>query len=144
MLSSSKPAIHCQWLLPAGTGVSAKFIHSDVSIESDVKAMVDFVKDNFGRLDYAFDNAGEWPPKSLHPKLGQDCQEVSSGQIHGPFRLGIGHNSLKVPHCQLCLGICSLRPSRYSTCHNDYHLCYHIDWFWTAFHSNHEPTKRLD
>jgi NAD(P)-dependent dehydrogenase (short-subunit alcohol dehydrogenase family) len=39
-------------------GVRAKFIHTDVSKEEDVKAMVDFVKDNFGRLDYAFDNAG--------------------------------------------------------------------------------------
>jgi NAD(P)-dependent dehydrogenase (short-subunit alcohol dehydrogenase family) len=43
---------------PAEHGVSAKFIQTDVSKEEDVKAMVDFVKDNFGRLDYAFDNAG--------------------------------------------------------------------------------------
>ena len=40
------------------SGVTAKFIHTDVSKEADVKAMVDFVKDNFGRLDYTFDNAG--------------------------------------------------------------------------------------
>jgi NAD(P)-dependent dehydrogenase (short-subunit alcohol dehydrogenase family) len=44
--------------LSAEHGVSAKFIHTDVSKEEDVKAMVGFVKDNFGRLDYAFDNAG--------------------------------------------------------------------------------------
>jgi NAD(P)-dependent dehydrogenase (short-subunit alcohol dehydrogenase family) len=44
--------------LSAEHGVSAKYIHTDVSKEDDVKAMVDFVKDNFGRLDYAFDNAG--------------------------------------------------------------------------------------
>jgi len=39
----------------------AAFIRTDISKESDVKAMVDFAVDKFGRLDIAFNNAGvEW------------------------------------------------------------------------------------
>lgn len=39
-------------------GSDARFIRTDVTKESDVEAMVDFSLTEFGRLDYAFNNAG--------------------------------------------------------------------------------------
>src|SRR2546422_9952648 len=42
-------------------GGAAAFIRADVAKDADVKAMVDFTTDKFGRLDVAFNNAGvEW------------------------------------------------------------------------------------
>ena len=51
-------------------GGNAAFVRGDIAKDADVKAMVDFGVDKFGRLDIAFNNAGvEWkgpldqPPK---------------------------------------------------------------------------------
>src|SRR6201997_3837571 len=42
-------------------GGDAAFIRADIVKDADVKAMVDFTVDKFGRLDIAFNNAGvEW------------------------------------------------------------------------------------
>jgi NAD(P)-dependent dehydrogenase (short-subunit alcohol dehydrogenase family) len=42
-------------------GGGAAFVRTDVAKDADVKAMVDFTVDKFGRLDVAFNNAGvEW------------------------------------------------------------------------------------
>jgi NAD(P)-dependent dehydrogenase (short-subunit alcohol dehydrogenase family) len=42
-------------------GGDAAFLRTDVAKDADVKAMVDFTVDKFGRLDVAFNNAGvEW------------------------------------------------------------------------------------
>jgi NAD(P)-dependent dehydrogenase (short-subunit alcohol dehydrogenase family) len=42
-------------------GGDAAFVHADVAKDADVKAMVDFTVDKYGRLDVAFNNAGvEW------------------------------------------------------------------------------------
>jgi NAD(P)-dependent dehydrogenase (short-subunit alcohol dehydrogenase family) len=42
-------------------GTDAAFVRADVAKDADVKAMVDFTVDKFGRLDVAFNNAGvEW------------------------------------------------------------------------------------
>jgi NAD(P)-dependent dehydrogenase (short-subunit alcohol dehydrogenase family) len=42
-------------------GGDGAFIRADISKESDVKAMVDFTVDKYGKLDVAFNNAGiEW------------------------------------------------------------------------------------
>src|SRR5947199_1682403 len=42
-------------------GGDAAFVREDVAKDADVKAMVDFTVDRFGRLDVAFNNAGvEW------------------------------------------------------------------------------------
>src|SRR5437660_8340613 len=42
-------------------GGAAAFIRADVAKETDVKAMVDFTVNTYGRLDLAFNNAGvEW------------------------------------------------------------------------------------
>ena len=42
-------------------GVDAAFIRTDISKDGDVKAMIDFTVDKFGKLDIAFNNAGvEW------------------------------------------------------------------------------------
>src|SRR5262245_45134032 len=42
-------------------GGDAAFVRADVAKDADVKAMVKFAVDKFGRLDIAFNNAGvEW------------------------------------------------------------------------------------
>jgi NAD(P)-dependent dehydrogenase (short-subunit alcohol dehydrogenase family) len=42
-------------------GGDAAFIRTDISKDGDVKAMIDFTVDKFGKLDIAFNNAGvEW------------------------------------------------------------------------------------
>jgi NAD(P)-dependent dehydrogenase (short-subunit alcohol dehydrogenase family) len=42
-------------------GGDAAFVRADVAKDADVKAMVDFTVDKYGRLDIAFNNAGvEW------------------------------------------------------------------------------------
>ena len=42
-------------------GGDAAFVRTDISKDADVKKMVDFTVDKFGRLDVAFNNAGvEW------------------------------------------------------------------------------------
>src|SRR5256714_7359417 len=42
-------------------GSEAEFVRADVAKDADVKAMVDFTVDKYGRLDIAFNNAGvEW------------------------------------------------------------------------------------
>ncbi|HKS03802.1 MAG TPA: glucose 1-dehydrogenase [Chthoniobacterales bacterium] len=42
-------------------GADAAFVRADVAKDAEVKAMVDFTVDKFGRLDVAFNNAGvEW------------------------------------------------------------------------------------
>ena len=39
-------------------GGDAGFVRAEVAKDADVKAMVDFTVDKFGRLDIAFNNAG--------------------------------------------------------------------------------------
>src|SRR4029450_12058857 len=42
-------------------GGDAEFVRADIAKDADVKRMVDFTVDKFGRLDVAFNNAGvEW------------------------------------------------------------------------------------
>src|SRR5215216_1526762 len=42
-------------------GGDAAFIRTDIANDTDVKSMVDFTVEKFGRLDIAFNNAGvEW------------------------------------------------------------------------------------
>jgi NAD(P)-dependent dehydrogenase (short-subunit alcohol dehydrogenase family) len=42
-------------------GTDAAFIRTDIAQDADVKAMVDFAVEKFGRIDIAFNNAGvEW------------------------------------------------------------------------------------
>src|SRR5438445_12054151 len=42
-------------------GGDAAFVRGDIAKDADVKAMIDFTVEKFGRLDIAFNNAGvEW------------------------------------------------------------------------------------
>lgn len=45
--------------LAAKLGAAARFIRTDVSMEQDVAAMIQFAIDRFGRLDCSFNNAGD-------------------------------------------------------------------------------------
>ena len=43
-------------------GANAAFVHTDVTVEADVKAMVDATVDRWGRVDVLFNNAGGGQP----------------------------------------------------------------------------------
>ncbi|MHA3963224.1 MAG: SDR family NAD(P)-dependent oxidoreductase [Candidatus Thorarchaeota archaeon SMTZ1-45] len=44
--------------LAESLGASATFVHADVSLEDDVKSMIDYAVDSYGRLDCVVNNAG--------------------------------------------------------------------------------------
>jgi len=71
--------------LIVGTGAEAIFIQCDVSKDTDVKAMVEKTIDVFGRLDYAFNNAGiEGTSAPI-----QDCTEENWDKTIGVNLKGI-------------------------------------------------------
>ncbi len=47
--------------LAASLGTRASFIRTDVSVEADVKAMIEHAAERFGRIDCLFNNAGSVP-----------------------------------------------------------------------------------
>lgn len=67
-------------------GGEAVFVRADVSIESEVRAMVDGTLSAFGRIDYAFNNAGvEGTPALLHEMSVDDADQVFAINIRGVF-----------------------------------------------------------
>jgi NAD(P)-dependent dehydrogenase (short-subunit alcohol dehydrogenase family) len=52
-----------EWLA-AELGTAATFIRTDVTIEADVRAMVERAVERFGRVDCLFNNAGALPPSA--------------------------------------------------------------------------------
>jgi len=57
------------------TGAECLFVHSDVTSEADVKALVHKTIKTYGRLDCAFNNAGIESPKTLH-KQSEDFDKL--------------------------------------------------------------------
>lgn len=55
------------------TDGEAIFVHADVTVESDIEAMVAAAMDRFGRLDAAFNNVG-------HPGYQFDAHETTNAQ----------------------------------------------------------------
>jgi NAD(P)-dependent dehydrogenase (short-subunit alcohol dehydrogenase family) len=45
-----------------GAGGRAAYIHADVSVAADAKAMIEFAKDTYSRLDVLYNNAGVFLP----------------------------------------------------------------------------------
>jgi NAD(P)-dependent dehydrogenase (short-subunit alcohol dehydrogenase family) len=65
-------------------GGEAIFVKTDVSKESDVKAMVAQVLARFGRLDYAFNNAGvEQAPTPLPDQTGATFEQIMDINVKG-------------------------------------------------------------
>ena len=67
-------------------GAECLFVRSDVSSESDVKALVQKTIETYGRLDCAFNNAGiDPPPKPLHEQLIEDFDKLMAINVRGLF-----------------------------------------------------------
>jgi NAD(P)-dependent dehydrogenase (short-subunit alcohol dehydrogenase family) len=65
-------------------GGSAMFFRSDVALESDVKALIDAVISSFGRLDYAFNNAGiEQHAQSLPDQTEETFDQIMAINVKG-------------------------------------------------------------
>src|SRR5919197_654183 len=64
-------------------GGEAAFVRADVANDADVKAMVDFTVDKFGRLDVAFNNAGvEWKGP-LHEAIEAEYRRIFDINVWG-------------------------------------------------------------
>jgi NAD(P)-dependent dehydrogenase (short-subunit alcohol dehydrogenase family) len=69
-----------------GTGAECLYVHSDVSNEEDVKALVHKTIETYGRLDCAFNNAGIEPPvKTLHEHSIEDFDKLMAVNVRGLF-----------------------------------------------------------
>jgi len=72
-------------------GDKVEFLKTDVSIESDVKRMIDFAVDRFGQLDCLFNNAGvPAPPGGITSIQSEDYEYAMSVLLGGVF-LGMKH-----------------------------------------------------
>ncbi len=68
------------------TGAECLYVHSDVSKEEDIKALVQKTIATYGRLDYAFNNAGvESPGKPLHEQSIEELDNLMAINVRGVF-----------------------------------------------------------
>lgn len=67
-------------------GSECLFVRSDVSSEADIKALVQKTIATYGKLDFAFNNAGiESPAKPLHEQSIEDFDNLMSINVRGLF-----------------------------------------------------------
>jgi NAD(P)-dependent dehydrogenase (short-subunit alcohol dehydrogenase family) len=77
--------------LEAKCGDSLSFIRTDVSVEADVKAMIDHAVSRFGRLDCLVNNAGSGSPMvSITEATAEQFDGVFAVNVRGVF-FGIKH-----------------------------------------------------
>jgi NAD(P)-dependent dehydrogenase (short-subunit alcohol dehydrogenase family) len=68
------------------SGAECLFVRSDVSSESDVQALIEKTVSSYGRLDFAFNNAGiVRPPKPLHQQFVEDFDNLMATNLRGVF-----------------------------------------------------------
>jgi NAD(P)-dependent dehydrogenase (short-subunit alcohol dehydrogenase family) len=68
------------------TGAECLYVHSDASNEEDIKALVLPTVATYGRLDYAFNNAGvESPGKPLHEQSIEEFDNLMAINVRGVF-----------------------------------------------------------
>ncbi len=76
-----------------GTGDRLRFIPTDVSLESDVEAMIALATEDFGRLDIVFNNAGLGGAFGAITEVTvEDWDRTFAVMCRGPF-LGIKHGA---------------------------------------------------
>ena len=66
-------------------GINAQYVKCDVTIEAEIKQMVEYTVDKFGHIDILVNNAGIYPRKSLEAMTGEDFQNVISVNLTGTF-----------------------------------------------------------
>jgi NAD(P)-dependent dehydrogenase (short-subunit alcohol dehydrogenase family) len=69
----------------SSAGGSAVFVHADVSVESDVRALVAATVEAFGGLHGAFNNAGVVLQTELHETSAEDWQRTLDINLTGTF-----------------------------------------------------------
>jgi NAD(P)-dependent dehydrogenase (short-subunit alcohol dehydrogenase family) len=68
------------------SGAECLFVRSDVSSETEVKALIEKTVANYGRLDVVFNNAGiESPMKPLHEQSIEDFDKLMAINVRGLF-----------------------------------------------------------
>lgn len=68
------------------TGAECLFVRSDVSSEPEVKALIEKTIATYGRLDFAFNNAGFGTvPKPLHEQSIEDFDSTMATNLRGVF-----------------------------------------------------------
>jgi NAD(P)-dependent dehydrogenase (short-subunit alcohol dehydrogenase family) len=68
------------------TGAECLFVRSDVSSETDIKVLIEKTVASYGRLDFAFNNAGFGkPPKPLHEQSVEDFDNMMATNLRGVF-----------------------------------------------------------
>jgi NAD(P)-dependent dehydrogenase (short-subunit alcohol dehydrogenase family) len=68
------------------TGAECLYVHSDASNEEDIKAFVQKTVATYGRLDFAFNNAGFGTvPKPLHEQSIEDFDSTMATNLRGVF-----------------------------------------------------------
>jgi NAD(P)-dependent dehydrogenase (short-subunit alcohol dehydrogenase family) len=77
--------------LAESLGENAAFIHADVSMEDDVKGMIDYAMDTCGRLDIVVNNAGMGGVKGEIDSIpAAEFDRTIAIMVRGPF-LGMKH-----------------------------------------------------
>jgi NAD(P)-dependent dehydrogenase (short-subunit alcohol dehydrogenase family) len=67
-------------------GAECLFVRSDVSSETEVKALIEKTVATYGRLDFAFNNAGFGTvPKPLHEQSIEDFDSIMATNLRGVF-----------------------------------------------------------
>lgn len=68
------------------SGAECLFVRSDVSSESDIKALIQKTVESYGRIDCAFNNAGiESSPKPLHEQSIEHFDNLMATNVRGLF-----------------------------------------------------------
>lgn len=67
-------------------GAECLFVRSDVSSETDIKVLIEKTVASYGRLDFAFNNAGFGTvPKPLHEQSVEDFDNMMATSLRGVF-----------------------------------------------------------
>ena len=77
--------------IAARLGGSVEFLKTDVCLEADVKAMVAYAVDRFGRLDCLFNNAGSPAPTGSISSIPLEGYEKALSVLLGGVLLGMKH-----------------------------------------------------
>ncbi|HEY95942.1 MAG TPA: SDR family oxidoreductase [Dehalococcoidia bacterium] len=68
--------------------IDAHYVKCDITVEAEVRHMVDYILEEAGNIDILVNNAGIYPRKSLEEMTGQDFQNVISVNLTGAFLCG--------------------------------------------------------
>lgn len=60
-------------------------VQADISVEEDVKRVIQAVSDRFGRIDILINNAGIYASTRLHEINSEDWDRVMANNLRGPF-----------------------------------------------------------